>query len=290
MNRLDKKCFIASTGTHLLLALLLVFGSAFFVSPDKTSSLPSLKVVPTRFVDDALSGGGGNPKVAPSDAQIKGQTLAPQPTPAPKPIQPPPKPKVKPQVESKKPEPTKPTKKEAVKPPAETAKSTKPDQIILKPVTRSTIDKAKEKADADAKEEREKAAAASRKASREFARAAEELRSGFSKGTVIEVNGPGGEAYANYDQWVREHYDNAWVLTPDLLNDDSTAVVRITIHRSGRVLTAEILLKSGNASLDRSVRRALDKVKFIAPFPEGAREEERTYTIDFNLKTKRLLG
>src|SRR5437762_13990756 len=123
MNRLDKKCFIASTGTHLLLALLLVFGSAFFVSHDKISSLPSLKVVPTRFVDDALSGGGGNPKVAPSDAQIKGQTLAPQPMPPqPKPIQPAPKPEVKPQVESKKPEPSKPIKKEIVKPQTDTAK------------------------------------------------------------------------------------------------------------------------------------------------------------------------
>ena len=39
MNRLDKKCFIASTGTHLFLALLLVFGSAFFISRESFAKM-----------------------------------------------------------------------------------------------------------------------------------------------------------------------------------------------------------------------------------------------------------
>src|ERR1051325_1552179 len=86
MNRLEKKCLIASTGTHLFLFLLLVFGSAFFVSRDKTMSLRPLTAVPTRLVDDALSGGGGNPNIAPSDAQQKGQTLVPQPRVDPQPV------------------------------------------------------------------------------------------------------------------------------------------------------------------------------------------------------------
>ena len=59
MDRLQKKCFIASTGTHLFLVLLLVFGSAFFVSKDKSvHNLPAIKVVPGKLVDDLLAGGG----------------------------------------------------------------------------------------------------------------------------------------------------------------------------------------------------------------------------------------
>jgi hypothetical protein len=42
--------------------------------------------------------------------------------------------------------------------------------------------------------------------------------------------------------------------------------------------------------VDASVQRTLDRVKFIAPFPEGATEKERTYIINFNLKAKRMLG
>jgi hypothetical protein len=36
------------------------------------------------------------------------------------------------------------------------------------------------------------------------------------------------------------------------------------------------------------VQRALDRVKFVHEFPEGAKEQKRTYTINFNLKAKQL--
>ena len=79
MNRLEKKCFIASAGLHVFLFVLVIFGAAFLVPPDKTVARPPLRAVPTKLVDDALPGGGGSPKVAPSDAQMHGQTLVPQP-------------------------------------------------------------------------------------------------------------------------------------------------------------------------------------------------------------------
>jgi len=303
MNRLQKKCLIASTGLHLFLFVLLIFGTAF-VHHDEPNTMPPLRAIPTRLVDAALSGGGGNPRVAPSDAQQKGQTLTPppiQPTPPPPPT---PQPRhaeqparpvaSKPEPRVDKPKPVKPPKepiREVPRPVADAKpKTSKTDEIMLKPITRTTTDKAKERADAEAKAAADAAAAASRKAAKEFAKAAEQLKSGFSKGTAVEISGPGGEVYANYDQWVKERYDNAWLVSPDLANDDAVAVVRITIARSGKVVSHEIIQRSGNSALDRSVRRALDEVKFIAPFPEGAREEERTYTIEFNLKTKRLLG
>ena len=64
----------------------------------------------------------------------------------------------------------------------------------------------------------------------------------------------------------------------------------VTIASDGTVLSARILKPSGDASVDRSVQRTLDRVTFIAPFPEGAKDKQRTYTINFNLKAKRLSG
>ena len=73
-------------------------------------------------------------------------------------------------------------------------------------------------------------------------------------------------------------------------NDDANAKVTVTIARDGTVISARILTPSGDAGVDASVQRTLDRVTFIAPFPEGATETERTYTINFNLKAKRSLG
>ena len=65
----------------------------------------------------------------------------------------------------------------------------------------------------------------------------------------------------------------------------------------GRTTLAEIEAKvrerarpSGETGVDSSVQRTLDRIPFIAPFPEGAKEKERTYTINFNLKAKRGIG
>ena len=114
---------------------------------------------------------------------------------------------------------------------------------------------------------------------------------GLTKGTVVDIRGPGGEAYANYAQWVKTVYEDAWDPADDLLDDESTAQVTVTILKNGDVITARITKRSGVSSLDKSVQRALDKVRTIGrPFPEGAKEDQRTFTINFNLKAKRLTG
>ena len=64
----------------------------------------------------------------------------------------------------------------------------------------------------------------------------------------------------------------------------------MTIASDGTVISARIITPSGDAGVDASVQRTLDRVTFIAPFPEGATEKERTYIINFNLKAKRMLG
>ena len=69
-----------------------------------------------------------------------------------------------------------------------------------------------------------------------------------------------------------------------------TIKVSVTIASDGTVISARIITPSGDASVDASVQRTLDRVTYIAPFPEGATEKERTYIINFNLKAKRRLG
>ena len=298
MNRLQKKCLVASMVMHGFLLFLLLLGSAFFVPSKKLpSDLPLFKVVPRRFVDDALSGGGGNPKVAPSDAQQKGETLVAQPPPPPPVVQPP-APKPQKPIEPppvKKSEPVTPTKKptpklnESAKKPSEKPAETTPSKaapLELTPVTRKSTDLAKQQRETEAK----RTAEAGKQLARELSKTRESLVEGFKSGTKVEVSGPGGEAYVNYAQWVKTVYEDAWQIPNDLLDEDSTAKVTVTIARSGDVLSARIERRSGNSTLDKSVQRTLDKVKFVAPFPEGAKEEQRTFTINFNLKAKLLSG
>jgi TonB family protein len=59
------------------------------------------------------------------------------------------------------------------------------------------------------------------------------------------------------------------------------------IRKDGRVSQARIIKRSGVASLDRSVQEALDRVREVVPFEAGATEDSRTYTIGFNLRSKR---
>src|SRR6187455_2841192 len=121
MDRLQKKCLVGSTCFHAFLALLLVVGSAFFIEKERVLAQPRIRVVPTRLIDAALAGGGGNPKVAPSDDQQKGDTVKPLPPPVePQKIvqTPPPKPQPKVEPPPPKPEPVKPepVKAEPAKP------------------------------------------------------------------------------------------------------------------------------------------------------------------------------
>ena len=95
---------------------------------------------------------------------------------------------------------------------------------------------------------------------------------------------------ANYAQVVKSIYEQAWTPPNDTANDDANIRVRVTIARDGTVISARVITPSGDASVDISVQRTLDRVQFIEPFPAGSTDKERTYIINFNLKAKRMLG
>jgi TonB family protein len=111
----------------------------------------------------------------------------------------------------------------------------------------------------------------------------------LASATTVDMPGNSSVAYANYATVVKSVYEQAWIL-PNDVSDNANTKVSVTIANDGAVISARIITPSGDAGLDASVQRTLERVKSIAPFPEGATEKERTYIINFNPQVKRLLG
>ncbi len=282
MNRFQKKCFVASAGFHLLLALILLVGPAFLSSPGKSDDLAVLDFVPVKTVD-ALVSGGGNPKAQPP-------APAPTPQPPPQPAAPPP-PKVDPPAAKAEPAPKEPIKEikndsASLEPSKERKHTVEVNTRLVKRTTTATSD-AKARADAQAKE----LADARRQATAAIRQAVSGIQGGVSGSTTIELKGPGGGGlpYANWLQAVKSVYSNAWLLPDGVTDESATATASVTIARDGTVLSARITRFSRNSGVDHSVQSTLERVKYAAPLPDDAREDQRTVSINFNVKTK-LLG
>ena len=92
---------------------------------------------------------------------------------------------------------------------------------------------------------------------------------GASKGTISGNPGNGdgsgtGAAMMNYAAIVKSHYQHEWErAATDLEAADSTqtVVIEVVIRRDGTVLSKRIVKGSGNASLDKSVKTAMDNVR-----------------------------
>ena len=301
MNRLQKKCLVASMAMHSLLLVILLVGPAFLSSKKVSNDLPVLDVIPSRLTD-ALFFGGGNPNAQPPPPATPAPQVphpnppTPQPT-EPEPVTPKPRTETKPPPEPKqtKPEPTPVTVK------AETPKiSTEKPKPQIKVDPKITTRTPKELADDKAKREKEEARERERELTEARQRAAKQidarlsgslrsLSTNLSSSTKIEVLGPGGEAFANYGQVVISIYKRSWRKPAGI---EETVVVKTTviIARDGKVVSARIADRSGNPTVDKSVDQVLKDVKFIAPFPEGAKDEARTFNIDFELKPTQLTG
>ena len=288
MNRLQKKCLIVTTGFHLLLVLTIVFGAAFFTSRTKPDETELLTVIPSTTIDAAFSSG-----VKAAQPPAPTPIVPPQPPTPPTPPQPkPPEPKPEP-VKQPEPEPVKPPKLSTAEltpiPTAEKPPKPAPEKpkIILVPVVRNVPKVTPETSEADAAREAAKEAKRRHDA---FATAARAIKSGASSSTEVVMPGTSSVSYANYASVVKSIYTQAWTPPDDTSSDDANTLVSVTIGSDGTVISARILDKSGDARVDASVQRTLDRVTFVAPFPDGAKEKERTFKINFNLKAKRMLG
>jgi len=259
MNRLQKKCVIAIAGTHLLLLTILIVGPAFFNQQPKADNTQVLDVIPANLIDAAMNSGVRNatpPPPAPIVPQPQPQLQ--QIAPTPKPVEP--TPSLMTRMENLfKSTPVKPT------PPQPETHKIQPN---LTPVTRTSANNVSNPRDAKA-----------------IANAIKNLKNNLKSGTTINLSGESSVATANYASAVRSVYDAAWIL-PDTIAKDENITVSVTIASDGTVISSRIVTASGDAPADASVQRTLDRVQFVAAFPEGSTDKERTYTIIFNPQVK----
>ena len=323
MNRLKLKCYFASTGLHMVLLVVLVVGPGFLAArmdkPEKVD-LPVITFEPIITTDKPFSGGGNPEAATPPPALTKPVEPVKQPDPLPEPVKPEPvKPEpVKPEpvkAEPVKPQPepvkTKPPEPEPdVQPDPKRPPSQEPDVVPVKPkrtlpkvnltLTERTTTAEPSKAEKEKTAARERARQQqlqqeeedrlNRQRSDQYASAIGGLRRGLSGRTDLgEFHGPGGGGlpYANFTQAVKSKFFDAW--DPPLGIADEKAITRasVTIARDGKVISARITRPSGNSAMDASVRRALDRVKYVAPLPADSKDDERTVPLVFDLTAKR---
>jgi TonB family protein len=273
MNRLQKKCVIGTAGIHLLLLLILFVGPAFFYSRPKADDMQVLDVIPANLIDAAFNSGVANatpPPPAPVAPPQPPPPVITPPAPAPEKIQ--------------KSEPVKPPDKlspDSLTPVAKTSK-TEPRkiQISTQLVARTAP---KNSPTADNSQQLQRLARASQTA-------LQNLKSNLKPGTVVDMPGnSSGASYASYRDAIATIYYEAWTPPGNAENDDANTKVSVTIANDGTVISTRMVTPSGDAQVDASIQRTLERVTFIAPFPKGVVEKERTYIINFNLKAKRML-
>jgi len=273
MNRLQKKCVLATAGVHLLLLVILVVGPAFFQPLPKADDMSVLDVIPANLVDAAVNSGVQNAQPPPPAPVVT--PPAPQPQPAPPPPKPAePAPTFVEKVEKLfKPEPAKPVKPDLTQTKTEPHKI----QVNTKLVTRNaqqntTPDNSAQKA-------------------RALRNAIRTLKQHLSPSTTVDMPGNSSAAYANYADVVKSVYDQAWAQVPldNVANENENVKVRVTIASDGTVISARIIDSSGDAALDDSVQKTIERVAFIAPFPEGTADKQRIYTLGFNPQLRKML-
>ncbi len=299
MNRFQKKCFIISAGLHLLLAVMLVVGSAFLSSRGKLDNAPLLDFIsPDMIPTDGNASGGGGPMMHPPSAQpqVPQQPVEP-PTPPPQVVQQPVAPQPKPEVV--KAQPPEPPKIFKPSPDAiEVPKETKHKIVVNTQIVTGNQKSAQEAKDAQLAADRaaKRAADAQKKLAAAIGNATHQLKSGMSSGTDIKFNAGfdgTGPAYASWLSIVKTIYYNDWKerLTDGLTDDSAVAEATVIIARDGTVVSAELTHSSGNTAVDRSIQSTLNRVKFTSRFPENSKEEQTTLVLVFSVKTlKQLLG
>ena len=301
MTRTQQKCFIASAGLHALLLVILFVGPAFLSSSKPSDNRPLIDFVALKTIDAALSGGGSPNVRTPTPAVV--QPPAPAKVETPPPAPPPQRVEKAEPVRVEKPTPPRiekpaPTKVET---PDSEAVDTKPakklPKVDLKPIVRAKNPTPKTpsprvKPEDNTDSQAEAAAERRNRIASALKSAASDLRSGLSSATTIELKGPGGGGvpYANFLDAVKKVYSDAWIVPDGVLDDEATSTASITIARDGTVVNSRLVQRSGSALADQSVEMVLRRVTFAAPLPDGAKENQRTVTIKFNVKAKRGLG
>ncbi len=284
MTRLEKKCFVAASGTHALLFLILLVGPAFFVAKDRVQPVQQISVISGKVVDDALSSGGSTvaqPPPPPPQQQI---TQPPAPQPHAEPPKADPKP---PEPEKHEPKPDK-SLEPATKPkihqteldPSELKRIHKPSSTVAKnipPKNTPTTD-----------DTRAQDVANQRRIADQLKQTIRGLGQNLGKPVSVEMRGSGadGPAMTNYKDIVYSRYYNAWAQPSNSEQESPKVVVTIIIARTGKVVDSRITRRSGNSVMDRSIENLLENVTFVEPFPDESKNQQLSFTLTFGLAGK----
>jgi TonB family protein len=285
MSRLQKKCFVASWLMHGLLGIVLIVGPAFLGSRHE-ETIPVIDLFDAKLTDGPTRGGTPNAQPTPLAPAVKQQqqVVVPLPQPTPQVSKQTPKndtEKIKPLEKGDIPiadkKPTKPT----------TSKTTGPKVDLSKTVKRTADSNTKSYSEHQTQKQREAA-------SKALGSALNNIRANLSPNTIVGTPGAGGQAYANYGDVIgriyQTRYDQLLLTAGDIAGGAAEVEAKIVIRRNGEIISATITKGSGNAALDRLVRKVLEQVREIPGFPEGARDEQRDFTIVFELKPKQARG
>jgi TonB family protein len=282
MDRLAKKCVIASSVLHGTLVLVLLVGPAFLPAEKPLEAKQIIDFIPYKTLEASVSG-GGNPNVEQTIPQPTPPTPAPQPRRAEQPKQEEPVKREEPAKQETKSEPKSEPKTEAKSEDTSWKPSSK-IKVNLKQTVRNT-GSSTSRSTSNTSRSTERAQA--------LASAANSIDRGASSPVQIsEMRGPGGGGipYAGFNDALVSAYMRAWLIPDDLASSSAKVKVTVTLRRDGTVISSRIQSRSGNSELDASVQRALDKVNFVAPFPDSEKSAQKTFWLEFDPRAKRMLG
>lgn len=295
MDRTQKKCFIGSTLAHIALIACVFLFAGFGSNNNSTETFVPITIIDLDkvLVTDGPTRGGGSGSAIPTPPQMAPPKQVYQPPPQPKQQsqEPAPLPQEKPVPQPKTTVKTKPEPADDSIPidvnKKPTAEKSRP-RISTNLVTRVTGTGRAQTAKTTQYQ------SSGSKIAEQFNNAIKNIGATISSGG-LQMNdlpgfGGGGPAMVNYTQLVMSIFDRAWNPPSTITDENLVTEVEIVIHRNGKVTSTRIKRRSGNTAMDESVRRALDSVRTVPAFPPEAKDFERTFIIEFNLKAKLARG
>lgn len=254
MARMQRKCVIASVGIHALLLMVLLVGPAFFRpmhrdAQESEASFPLLQFVQVPVESEPTPSTAFAPALTPAVSQ--------------------PSPGV--------------VRSDPVSTPMAPHKDWSIDQLSAKPRISTNL-VVRNRSPRPGPRSMDQHTSAD-----QFFRAVDNLFQGLSSATSILADGASGTRQGNsaYSQIVKAIYDKNWdPIGFGVSGETKPATARVVIGNDGRIISAEIIDRSGDLQMDQSVQRTLQQVKTIEPFEPAAREAQRSYVIKFDVRAR----
>ncbi len=279
MNRLQKQCVIASAGMHLLLVVALLFGSGFRSKQHEPLDIQPFHMMPSSVLESLLDDPADVADVA-DEPEPKPEVEPPVESekiiePEPATIEPEPEPVVTP-----KPEP----KPDPVKEPAISKRIEKPKPKVVKPKI-----KISKQFKTNTSSRKPKVNTQKPKISRPSTTTVKLNQNLLKVGGGSKIKGVttiSGSSLGRYGHLVQSAYDREWTQPTSISGRNLTVKIKVIVSRDGSIQSANISQSSGVAAMDQSIERAIRKVRRISQAPpQGASLGDRTFIINFNLKS-----